>query len=351
MTIFNRYINHQSIIRLLLVFAFAGAISIFLLVNRMNALLNAEVGFDKDSIYTIITHESTGILPDSMVFSSDLPGFNKNKSVELDSEYLKNSVELSLQFISSTYFEFFNYEVISERRKLLKKESYLQKVYLNESAAKKLGINNLDDAPGTIVTSDYSQYIVCGIVEDKFSLCVKEKEQAVVYQLTNEHLANAFIDISKINDKEFESLKGLCTPISFQSRLQENYRFIEDLSYSIFLFLNIMILLIALGYIGSKYSKKEKAFYTILSVGIHVITIIISKTYMYMIALLGLVAGPLSLLLHKFWLGIYENKVNFGTLDLFIFLSIATLTIYIVCCPKNKIKEQLWGKSINVNSI
>ena len=349
MKILNRYINTKQILRLLLVLAFLGTVSIFFFVNRMNSLLNTDLGFNKDSTYTIITHEAKSILPDSVVFSSELPGFKVKKEIKLGSEYLKEKKKFALQFISANYFDFFNYEKINEKIDLLSNHGNTQLVYINEKAVKQLGIYNIDDAPGVIICSDYSQYVICGVIKDKRPLTITGKQEGLIYQLTSEHLAYAFA-YDKIESKDV-NLTKVSSPVSFQTRLENHFRFLEDLSYSIFLFINIILLIIVLGYFGTKYTNRnEKAFYTILGVGIHVITIIISKTYLYLLAILGLVAGPLSLLIQKIWLEIYDNRVNFGSLDLFIFLSVVLLAVYLVCCPKTKINEMIKGKSIQINS-
>ena len=91
--------------------------------------------------------------------------------------------------------------------------------------------------------------------------------------------------------------------------------------------------------------------FKILGIGIHVLTLVISKTYIYLLVIIGFVVGPIAYLLNKVWLEIYVNKVNFGLIDLFIILSMALLTVYLVCCPKRKLDDQLKGKTIQHNSI
>jgi hypothetical protein len=140
--------------------------------------------------------------------------------------------------------------------------------------------------------------------------------------------------------------------MTFQQRIQNRYKIWEDIVYSAFLFINVIILLICLGYIGNKYAyRKERELFAILGIGIHVLTLVISKTYIYLIAIIGLVVGPLAFLIQKLWLEIYINRINFGLIDLFIILSMALLTVYLVCCPKRKLEAQLKGKPVQLNSI
>jgi hypothetical protein len=351
MKILNRYIKPKHILRLLMAFSLVGILSIFLLVNRMNHLLNADVGFNKDSVNTIITHKSPIILPDTLVFSSNLPGLKVDHEIEVGSEFFKGTRTFSLQFISDSYFDFFNCQKLNEKTDLFLNHGNSQLVYINETAVKELGIYNNDDAPGTIFCSGYSEYVICGVVKNIEPLSIAGKDQAIIYQVTSEHLAYAFFDnsvgISPIEKGGAESVNIL----SFQKRIENHFTLLEDLMYSVFLFINVLIFLISLGYVGSKYAKrKDNTLYAIISLGINILTIILSKTYLYLIAILGFIAGPLSVLVHKFWLGVYENKVNFGFIDLFIFLSIALLAIYLMCCPKTKVNEFIKGKSIQVNS-
>ena len=312
--------------------------------------MKSETLVNKDSIISIKTHESSIILPDSLVFSSDLPGFNIKNSIEVKTEYKKGNIKLAHQFISDTYLDLFNYEKLVEKSDLFLDHGKAQLIYINESAVEELGIYCIDDAPGTrILTENNRELIVCGVVKDSENLNLNPGKQAIIYQLSSEHLAYAYY--SATDSKNSEILKSI-TPITFQQRIQQQYKLWEDIIYSAFLFINVIILLICLGYIGSKYTiKKERELFKILGIGIHIITLIVSKTYIYLIAIIGFVAGPLAYLIQKLWLGIYVYKVHFGLFDLFVILSMALLTVYLVCCPKKKLLKQLRGKSIQLNSI
>jgi hypothetical protein len=152
-----------------------------------------------------------------------------------------------------------------------------------------------------------------------------------------------------LNVKESENILAK-EIITFQERVQNRYKIIEDAIYSVFFFINLIILLIGIGFIGNKYTaKREKELFKILGIGIHVITLVISKTYIYLIAIFGFVVSPLAIIIQRFWLGLFENRINFGLVDLFIILSMSLLTAYLVCCPKKKLEKQLRGKSVHVN--
>lgn len=349
MKILNKYINPKIILNILLGIAIIGMFVVLFTVNRINRLLNADLGINKDSIYTIKTHDSKVILPDTFVFSSDLPGFKVHHSVNIQSEYNTEYTKLRYQFISDQYFDFFAYKKLAEQTEYFLDHGSAQLVYLNEAALHELGIYNFDDAVGTrLLTKNNAELLVCGVVKDFKTLNLFPKKQAVIYQLTSEHLANAFFKKSKSNT-EFLNQEN---SISFQQRIQEQYKFWEDIIYSTFLFINVIILLICLGYIGNKFAlKKERELYKILGIGIHILTLVISKTYIYLIAIIGFVAGPLALILQKFWLGIYAYRVHFGLIDLFIILSMALVTVYLICCPKKKLEKQLRRKAILLNSI
>lgn len=349
MKFFNRHIAPKIILNIFLGFAILGMISIFLTVNRMNHLLNTDLGFNKDSVVAIRTHDSKVILPDTLVFSSDLPGFPIKNIIEITTENRKESVKLAHQFISDTYFDMFNYKKLNENPNLFLDHGNAQLIYINESAVKKLGIYDIDDAVGTrILTANNHELVICGVVEDFGNLCLNPRSQAKIYQLNSEHLTYAFYDKTLLNEKESKSIITHGT-ITFQDRIQNRYKIIEDAIYSVFFFINLIIILIGIGFIGNKYTaKREKELFKILGIGIHILTLVISKTYIYLIAILGFVVSPLALLIQKFWLGIYDYRINFGLADLFIILSISFLTAYLVCCPKKKIEKQIKGNAIHV---
>lgn len=355
MKILNRQISSKIILNILLVVAIIGMFFILLSVNRMNVVLSADLGFDKDGVVTLKTTKSSFVLPDNLVFSSTLPGFNSERIVNISSEYNTKAIEIAHQLISDQYLDFFNYDIIAEKPSLFMDHDDGLLIYINESAVKLLGIDYIDDVPGTILTDDRNnKLIVCGVVRDFENLNLTSNTQAKIFQLSSGHLAYAFysaleeqpwIKDMKVNIKKLGFL-------TFQERLKNEHMIWEDVVYSAFLFINIFILLICLGHIGIKYAyKKEVDLFKILGVGIHVLTLVISKTYIYLIAIIGLVVGPIAFLIQKLWLEVYVNRVNFGLVDLFIILSMALLTVYLVCCPKRKLVDQLKGRSIQHNSI
>jgi len=348
MKILNKYINPKIILSILLGIALIGMFMVLFAVNKMNTLLNADLGFEKDSIFTLKTSESKVILPDTLVFSSGLPGFDAKQSIEIKSEYQRKYLKLNRQFISENYFEFFNYNKLCEKQNYFLDHGAASLIYLNESAVKALGIYNTDDAVGTrLLTKNCGELLVCGVVQDFVNLNPFKESKPVIYQLSGEHLTYAFFN--NADDSEIAKSDQL---ISFQQRIQYHYKLWEDIIYSTFLFINVIILLVCLGFIGSKFARrKEKQLYQILGIGIHILTLVISKTYLYLLAIVGFVAGPLALLIQKFWLGVYAYRVHFGLIDLFIILSMSLLTVYLVCCPKKKLEKQLRGKAIRVNPI
>ncbi len=355
MRFFNRHISTQLILKVFLALSIAGMVVILLSVNRMNTILNADLGFDKDSIMSVRTEKSNTVLPDSLVFSSILPGFKAQEMVIVKSEFAKRDIHIALQYISDTYFDFFHYEKISEKTSLFLDHGDAQLIYINESAVKLLGINQVEDATGTIIMDkNNNKLVICGVVKELQSLNLNPNEQAKIYQLTSDHLTYAFVVSSEAEPliKGDYPMVSKLALIPFQTRIHNHYRFLEDIVYSAFLFINIMILLICLGHIGVKYAyNKEGELFKVLSVGIHALTIVISNTYIYLLAIVVLVVGPLAWLIQKLWLNVFENRVNFGLIDLFIILSMALLTVYLVCCPKKKFEDQLKGKKIHFNSI
>ena len=342
MKIFNKYINPKAILNILIGIAIVGMFLLLFAVNKINCILNTDLGFEKDSVYTLKANESNVILPKNLVFSSNLPGFSPRKFIDIKSDKDPKYSKFGHQYVSDGYFSFFNYEILAETKVQLL-DSSAQLVYLNEDALSVLGIRNINDALGVrLITNHYGELIVCGVVKEYESLSFCCRNKPSIYQLSSEHLAYAFLTKNGDNAELLKSANF----ISLQQRIQNQYRWWEDILYSAFLFINVIILLICLGYIGNKFaSKKERNLYKILGAGVHILTLIISKTYIYLIAIVGFVAGPIALLLQKFWLGIYTYRVQFGLIDLIIILSMVLVTVYLVCCPKRKIEEQLKDKA------
>ncbi len=178
MKFFNTYITPKIILNILLGLAVFGMIFILFAVNRMNSLLNTDIGFNKDSVISIKTAKSTVILHDTLVFSSELPGFNTKSTIEVRSEYIKNDIKIAHQYISEDYLDFFNYEKLNEKPSLFLDHGNAQLIYLNESAVDKLGIYCIDDAPGTKIRDKYdNELIICGVIENCSSLTLRNKNR------------------------------------------------------------------------------------------------------------------------------------------------------------------------------
>lgn len=354
MNLLNKHISTKIILNAFIGIVIVGMVFILLSVNRMNSVLSANLGFNKDSIICIKTDKSSIVLPDAFVFSSELPGFYSQHKIVVQSENNKDNIEIAHQYVSEGYFKLFNYSKLKEKTALFLNHDKAKLIYINESAVQALGFNSIDEVPGKIITNgNNSEFIICGVVEDFKALTLKKRSQPKIYQLSSEHLKFACClesDIESLLKQKPKVAKSEL--LTFQQVLHNHYKMLEDIIYSMFLFINVIILLICLGYTGRKYAyKKERELYKTLGTGVHVLTLLISKTYGYLIAIIGFVVIPLAFLIKKMWLGIYVNRVNFGLIDIFIILSMALLTVYLVCCPKNKMIRKLKGTMAYFNSI
>jgi hypothetical protein len=336
MKVLSKHISSRAILKILLFFAVVGIVAILFAVNRMNGLLNKDLGFDKDSTYVLVTSGSSSVLSNNYIFSSAIPGFKSEKNIMLEAE--NNEIRVFHQFVSQDYFDFFNYQISTKLPEGREQNISENLVYINESVLDLIGASAESIIGTKIYDSQNNSYLVCGVVRDFSDLDFSCTNQAKIFQLSTDHLKYAFTsNLDQFKDDEIVS--GFS---SFQQILNQKYTLVEDILYSAFLFSNIFILLLCLGNIGLKYMlKKDTDFIKTMSVGIHVVTLVISKTYRQLIAITLLVVVPLSLIMQKFWLGVYVYRIKFGWLDLFIVLAMILLTVYLICCPKKEINKEL----------
>lgn len=336
MKVLSKHISSRAILKMLLFFAVVGIVAILFAVNRMNGFLNKDLGFNKDSTYVLVTSGSSTVLSENYVFSSVIPGFKSEKQIVL--KFNDDHLKVYHQFITQDYFDFFNYRVLAELPNAFIQNANENLVYVNESAVNLVGTSAESILGTKIYDSQNNSYLVCGVVRDFVTLDFTRANQAKVFQLSTDHLKYACTsNLDQFTDDDIVS--GFS---SFQHVLNQKYTLMEDILYSAFLFINIFIFLLCLGYIGLKYVlKKDTDFIKTMSVGIHVVTLVISKTYLQLIAITLLVVVPLSFLMHKLWLGVYVYRIKFGWLDLFIVLAMILLTVYLICCPKKEINKQL----------
>lgn len=336
MNVLSKHISSHTILKILLSFAVLGIVAILFAVNRMNGLLNKDLGFDKDSIYVLVTSGSSAVLSDNYIFSSAIPGFKSEKNIMLETD--NNEIKVSHQFVSQDYFDFFNYQISTKLPQRIEENTSDNLVYINESVLDLIGASAESIIGTKIYDSQNNNYLVCGVVRDLSDLDFSGANRAKLFQLSKDHLKYAFTgDLKQFKDDNV--LSGFST---FQHVLNQKYTLVEDILYSTFLFINIFILLLCFGYIGLKYAlKKDTDFIRTMSIGIHVVTLVISKMYLQLIAITVLLVIPLSILMNKFWLDVYIYRIKFGWLDIFIVLTMILLTVYLICCPKKEINKQL----------
>lgn len=337
MKLFSKHISSRAILKMLLFLAVVGIAVILFAVNRMNGLLNKDLGFNKDSTYVLVTSGSSSVLSESYVFSSVVPGFKSEKHllVKVNDD---DEIKVFHQFISKQYFDFFKYQRLAEVTGNIQPEEIENQVYMNESALKLFGVSAKSIVGTRIHDGANNSYLVCGVVQDFPDIDITSSNRPRLFQVSSDHLKYAFTNNLE-TFKDDGVLSGFST---FQQVLNQKYTLVEDVLYSTFLFINIFILLLCLGYIGLKYViKKDTDFIGTMSIGIHVVTLVISKTYLYLIAITVLLVAPLSFIMNKFWLGVYVYRIKFGWIDIFIVLSMILLTVYLICCPKKEINKQL----------
>jgi putative ABC transport system permease protein len=321
---------------MLLFLSVLGIVVILFAVNRMNGLLNKDLGFNKDSTYVLVTSGSSSILSDRYVFSSVVPGFKSEKHLLL--KIKDKEIKVSHQFISKNYFDFFNYKKLDQASENVRIDIRDKPVYINESALKFFGASAESVVGSKISDGANNSYVILGVVRDFTDIDITSSNRARLFQLSSDHLKYAFTE----NLQDFKDDGVLSGFSTFQQVLNQKYTLVEDILYSTFLFINIFILLLCLGYIGLKYVvKKDTDFIGTMSIGIHVVTLVISKTYLQLIAITVLLVAQLSYVMHKFWLGVYVYRIKFGWVDIFIVLTMILLTLYLICCPKKEINEQL----------
>jgi len=343
MKILNAHISFKIILKIILVLVISGMFFMVFSVHRMNTILSTNPGFNKDSVVSLKTVESPVILQDTFVFSSELPGFNTRNRIVIKSNLLTDNINLGHQYISSNFFDFFNYKIVFEDSDLLNEQNISRLVYINQTALEKLKIKTPSDAVGQVIMDkNNNTLLICGVVQNYYKLAYDPVNQAKIFELTSEHLAYAFIDHTAFDEllqkQDLENRQA--EYMSFQQRIEKKNRMSADLIYSGFFFLNVLLLMLCLGYVGSKYAgRKEVELVKVLGIGIHILTLLISKTYVYLITLVALVIGPMVFVIQKFWLDIYTHRINFGWFNLFIILSMALLTVFMICCPASKLKS------------
>jgi len=358
-----RLFSKVTLRKILLVSQFAFSmifiISIILVYRQMNMMMNAEMGFDRDVVYNIRLqgHEFNKVkdiyssIPEveTISASSHVAGVGNIWDIKLklnkeDSE----KITLDMFSIDSNYIDVMGLQLIAGSNFPKDVNNNGQFIIINEKALNKLKFNSSAEAIGkTIWEAEDSVLVnICGVVKDYKYVALFMKSDALVLRNNSKDYRVAALRIKSSNMvqtiEKFEDEWAKIDPIHkfdgqfIDDEIREYYSYFEDIIYTVGFATILAIIIASLGLLGmSTYSAqtriKEVCIRKVYGADIRTIILLVSKAYIWLLAIAAIIAAPLAYLINNLWLQYLAHHVDIGFLTIFsgifVVLIIGLLTI------------------------
>ena len=340
------------------VFSIVFIISIILIFRQMNYMVNAEMGFDRDVVYNIRlnghninrVHDQYSQLPEVSIMSagSHVPGIGNIWDTEVRKPDEEESTSADYFSVDHNYISAMGLTLIAGQNFPDNLHTQNEKyIVINELAVKKWNLGTPGEAIGSVMLLDDSvQVEIIGVLEDYKYVALFLPMKPLVLRIKPDNYRIAVLRISSANmlatinkiEKEWDKIDPLheIEGDFLDGQIREYYGFFEDVLYSVGFTSILAIVIASLGLYGmATYSTqtrlKEIGVRKVYGATTRDIIRIILKSYLTMVLIAALIAGPLGYLVNNLWLQYLALHVSFGLatilIGILIVITIALLTI------------------------
>jgi len=336
---FSRLTLRKVLLVTQFVFSMVFIISILLIFRQMNYMINAEMGFDREVVYTLRLqgHDFSRIknefsqLPEitSISPTSHLPGVGNIWGVDIrldveDEKYNGNWFSVDENYIATMGLnliagENFPANMSTENEKF---------VIINEKTIDHFLLGTPAEAIGTSMILDDSTMVeVIGVIEDFYYAAMFLNTKPMMLRVRPESYNVAMMRLGPGNmPSSVNKIERTWSTIDpdheiegdfLDTEIRYYYSFFEDILYTVG-FASLLALLIAgLGLLGmATYSTqtrtKEIGIRKVFGAEVSGILVLISRSYLWMMLIAAGIGGPLAYFVNKKWLDYLANRVDFG---------------------------------------
>ena len=351
--------------KVLVVFQFTIAIGLIVATLVINKQIqyseNTYLGFNKDHIIDITLNDAAvakkvgafeselnsipGVLDQTLCFKSPLGHNVVATDILPNGKNAGGNFSVYMNFVDSTYVKFFGLNIIAGRDFIRTTNDTLVDMIINEEVVKKLGFSDPKDVLGKKYLTGINHITgeVVGVVKDFHNTSMRSEiapfvllnQRSFTYNLSVK-LASAGISgtISKIKDKWEQLSKDYPFTFSFLDDQINSYYKRENRQQTIVITFSVLAVLIAcLGLLGLasfaiEQRTKEIGIRKIFGASIKGIVFMLSKDFLLLVIISGIIASPLAYYLMNGWLDDFAYRINI-TIDLFIYAILISLFIAI----------------------
>lgn len=336
-------------------FTLALVITIFTSVSskQFSYIANADPGYNRDNLLVVPLQEA-----DYNILSADMGGFSGVQNVTAASEtFGRNSsghvmlkmepgaegMEANYYDIDRNFPEVFDLKFLAgatfPENLITANEKF---VLLNETAIRYMGFNPASDAVGkTLWLNDTTQVQIAGVLKDFHfqtlavqlaPLVLRYRPQSFNFLLVKTNAANPTIvsEIEKIWKHNYPQ-KAFKSSWLKQDQLERQgaWGTVSMLGFLAFMTITIACLgLLGMVIYNTEIRRKEIGIRKVMGASVTVIISLLSKSFVKLVVIAGLIAMPVGYLCGFFFLQIFANRISVGFGSLFFsFLGLLVLVL------------------------
>lgn len=348
-----------SIRKVLVVTQFAFSIffvvTIITIYQQMNMVLTADHGFKTENIlnvklegmpYETIKNEFNSIANvQAIAATTHMPALGTNNSFEVDLANEEEPLFMNFLGVDNHYLNSMEIELLAGRNfpeNMPNEERY---ILINERAVERIGWESPEAAIGQLLTTGDKQLEVIGVLKDFHYERMDEEIGPMALRYLPSEVQTMIVTINQ--DREKETLAQLEAAWKKHTNRPFNYSYFEDdlkVSYGYFAALLailgyvtiIVVSLACLGLLGMvifhiQNKTKEIGIRKTLGAEAWNITMTVSKSFIILIGISYLIAGPLAYFVNISWLKMNAYKIDFGVgtiaFGFLLVLAVVALTI------------------------
>lgn len=340
------------------VFSMVFIISILLIFKQMNFMINAEMGFDRDIVFSLYMrgHDMGKVknqysrIPEIEYISaaSHIPGIGNFRDVDLrinkeDEKYSANCFYVDKRYVETMGLELLAGKTFPEDLSD-ENENF---VIINEKTIEHFNLGDPLEAIGTsFICWDSTLVEVIGVVKDYYygalfmplkPLIIWHNPGNCRYAIFRVHSGNMVMTVDKIKKQwreidPYHEMEG----DFLDAEIREYYSFFEDILYTVGFAAILAIVIAGFGLLGmATYSiqtrLKEIGIRKALGANATNIMTLVTRSYLIMMLIAAVIGGPIAYMVNNLWLQYLANHVSFGagliTIGMLIVILVGLVTI------------------------
>jgi len=355
---FSRITLRKILLVTQFVFSMVFIISILLIFNQMNFMINADMGFDAKVVYDINLQgkdfskvkDEYSQLPEvvDIAASSHIPAEGNIWGVDIRLKMDDDKYNGNYFSVDENHIETMGLKLIAGRNFPANMSVENEKfVIASEMTLEHFQLGTPEEAIGTtLILNDSTMVEIIGVIENYQYVAVFLNLKPLLLRYIPDRYNHAFLRLDSpdipATVSKLESTWELIDPDHdldgdfLDGRIKFYYTFFEDIMYTVGFATLLAIIIAAFGLLGmATYSTrtriKEIGIRKVFGAEVNDIMVLVSKSYLWLMGIAAVIGGIIAYLVNNLWLQNLSKSVDFGIgtilVGVFIVVFVGLLTI------------------------